>query len=794
MNRVDGDGRSDSVARARAELERKTASGPERKAKEPPKGAPVDRMDRTPSDLELLSQVFGAPRVTSAAPTASRTVAVERLSWARSAEAVLGTRLGKVPGALWTLQGKAQALRQALVDGGGAQARGQLGLLARVSMLQAAGRLETVAYRLGLAAELSRVRGESRSTLRTLVAAREALSAVHGDADAALESLARPSTSGVMQTVAEIRELARQARANESELRATYGQGVVLEQAIAAAGLAPEAAVAPALTEIDLQRLGSALDPANPPPQTVWTEGMVNLVCERVRQQGGVSDADGARHYELARSVLSARVGGPAHELSPAELAAVLAQAGLALEKVDPNQLVSAARYVSSATSLAEQQDKLRKTLDNFQVLASTGLPRMSRQEMVEELWAMAKVPGHALHKLSDAEIHKKLQEVAGALNGGPGPSEIKVGQHKLKLEIGEGGQILGSSCKEPGFGSKLWSGIKTVAAGRTMQGVASARSGSLLGGLASIGSVVAGGIRTFAGDRSSGLWKVAERLGHYSNRLSAVAAGTQAAGSYQVARQAVDEARRALAAAQASGDRRAIAEAQRQLTQVERQRRASLLGAAGGAFEAASLWVGDKASFPDHAKNPAVGVGLESGLQLASRGPSVARDLSAGDFASGAVSSLGVAANLDVARHPEATSRSHRVTDEPVLDISEAQMSKITKRALERALAGDIPKGDAISEQELQALPLPPFPGSAVKSFSWLKQTPGAYMIWVEGPANLDDVIAHFLSRLAAAGKQASVESPRPDRAVVSASAGAGIFLSRYDDGMVSAQFSYWP
>jgi LysM repeat protein len=727
MKRV-GDGDPGLVARARAEVERKLESQPPRVVREPPKG-PVDRMERTPSDLELLSQVFGAPRVASAEPTAvaSRSVAVERLSWARSAEAVLGATLGKVPGALWTLQGKADAARQALVEHAGRAGRGHVGLLARASMHQAAGRLETMAYRLGLAAALSRLRGEPRSSLRALVAAREAVSAAYGEAEGALESLAG-SVHGLLRTAAEIRDVALQARASENELRATYGKGVILEQAIARAGLAPETAVAPGLSEADLQRLGSALDPTKPWPQTVWSEGIVNRVCELGRQQGGVSDADGARHYELARIVLAgegARVDGPAHAISPADLAAVLARAGLPLEKVDPNQLASAARYVSSATSLSEQQDKLRKTLDNFQALSSIGLPRMSRHEMVEELWAMAKVPGHALQKLTDAEIHRKLQEVAGALNGGPGPTQIKIGKHNLKLEIGEGGQILGSSCKKPGFFSKVWSGIKKVApivltvasfipatapfaravqgaiglvnairtksliglatagaglvgagaaiargasqmvgsveslanaAGRTLQGIASARRGNLLGGLAGIGSGLAGGIGAFAGDMSKGLGKAAERLDHYSNRLSAVAAGTQAARSYQVARQAVDEARQALATAQASGDRRAVAEAQRQLTQVERQQRASLLGAAGGAFEAASLWVGDKASFPGQAKKPAAGVGLESRLQLASRSLSVARDVSAGDYVSAAVSGLGVAANLDVARHPGGT------------------------------------------------------------------------------------------------------------------------------------------
>src|SRR5262249_3423477 len=138
--------------------------------------------------------------------------------------------------------------------------------------------------------------------------------------------------------------------------------------------------------------------------------------------------------------------------------------AGVDLAKVDRNQLQSAARYVSGATSLEDQQQKLRKAIDNFQVLETIGLPKMSRQQMVDELWGVAKVPGHALANLSDADVSKKLQEVLAAVNAGPGKSEIKIGKHDLKIDVGANGQVTQSSCKKPGFFSKLGKIAKVMA------------------------------------------------------------------------------------------------------------------------------------------------------------------------------------------------------------------------------------------------------------------------------------------------------------------------------------------
>ncbi|MGH7701845.1 MAG: hypothetical protein ACREMO_02035, partial [Gemmatimonadales bacterium] len=105
---------------------------------------------------------------------------------------------------------------------------------------------------------------------------------------------------------------------------------------------------------------------------------------------------------------------------------------------------------------------------------------------------------------------------------------------------------------------------------------------------------------------------------------------------------------------AQASGDPQAVKAAQVQLKEAESQKRTSQFGAAAGAFEAASLWVGSKPNFPGQPKNSAVGVGLESRLQLVSRALNVARDVSGKDYLSAAVSGLGVAANLDATKNPQ--------------------------------------------------------------------------------------------------------------------------------------------
>lgn len=290
---------------------------------------------------------------------------------------------------------------------------------------------------------VAEAQGELRAVSPRAAEAREALVDVAGKA----------RYTDVRATLREVDVVARESTRAEAELGLIEGRTTVLADGAASS--------TGGFTEEDLRRLGSGLAAGQPPPQIQWTEAAVNAACERGRAQGGVSDAEGQAHFELAGRLLEGASGPVA--LGAADLAAALKEAGIALEKVDPQQLDAAARYVSAAASASEQQDRLRKTLDGFETLARIGAPRLSRQEMVDQLWAAAKVPGHALQKLSDAEVAKALQQVTAAANGGPGEHQLKVGSYTLKFTVERAGASLRprarsrASSRRSGACSRRW-------------------------------------------------------------------------------------------------------------------------------------------------------------------------------------------------------------------------------------------------------------------------------------------------------------------------------------------------
>jgi hypothetical protein len=471
--------------------------------------------------------------------------------------------------------------------------------------------------------------------------------------------------------------------------------------------------------EEDLARIGTGLDPSKPPPQNYWNEELVNELCELGRQRGGVTGADGHAHFQLAGQLLEG-AEGQSVELGAAEMALVLKAAGIPLERVDPNQLHAAARYVSTATDGADQREKLRKALDNFQVLTTIGAPPLGRQQMIEQLWAIAKVPGHALEKLSTSELQGKFQEVLSAVNAGPGKSELKVGQHTLKLTVGENGQVTDSETKKPGFLSKIGGFFKKIApialtvasfipltapfariaqgaislvravrsksllgavtsaagmvaggatalagrlangaastaaqvarvangAARGLQGVSSLRQGSVLGGLAALGSGVADAIGRAAEGAATGLQRFANRLGDTSAKLSYAARGIGIVDGYRAASGAVNAARVALREAEASGDPAQVAAARQQLEAAEKAKTSALLGGAASAAGLAADVRSDYAPFPGGPSESPIPQGaLDQALRGASRGLGVAEGVQSGDWASVGVNALGVAA-----------------------------------------------------------------------------------------------------------------------------------------------------
>ncbi len=719
---------------------------------EPPAGPRTDVLPRMPSptvqarlDAELdrqeLAAVLGgvaSPAVAATglepglAGTARPLVGVKRLAWAQKAPGLLKGRLAKLAERAGSLEGRAVKIKDLLAASESRNAR------AVVGFDMAAGSLEKAAWKAGIARELSRLApGDPAVSLDRMTAARQQfvdVQAYAGEAETALRELA-PTSSETPWALQEVRALQQEAGGARWETAQTEATGELLAEMDAGQGYlteaAPEAAgeeAAPAAEfefgEADLARIGTALDPTRPPPQANWSDHMINTVCELGRQQGGITDEQGGRNLELARTVLAADDAPGPKELGAADLAAVLKMSGVDLAKVDAPQLQAASSYVSKATTLEDQLQRLRKSLDTFQVLEKTGLPKFSRAQMIDELWNVAKVPADALKKLKDTELTQKFQEVLATVNAGPGQSEIKIGKHKLKITVGADGTVKKSSCKKPGFFSKVWSAVKVVTpialtvlsfipvtapfamaaqgaislvqaiknksllgiataaasmvggvggvvskvagglnkvattaqrvasiannVGRGLQGVSSIKSGNIVGGLANIGGAFANGIAGFAANGATRLGRVADTLNKVSSKMSAAGAAISSIDGYRKASQALSQAKEALETAQASGNPRAIADAQKRLSQAENQKRGALIGGAAGAMTAVSAWTDNRSLFAGESKQiPPATQRLQFNARLASQALGVAQGVASKDFAAAAVSALSVTATL---------------------------------------------------------------------------------------------------------------------------------------------------
>jgi hypothetical protein len=362
--------------------------------------------------------------------------------------------IAAVASRLQTIQGKVGAVRKALVD-----ARGGL-ISVRIGLRRAGGFMEKAARRLGVARELLAGGRDPRETVRAAASVSEELAGLRADAQQAVRSLwvLRGKVDGLPAVVAEVREIERMARGAELQLRMIRGRAALL---VELQGLTALDGSPGLVTEDDVSRMGTGLDGDRPPAQSTWSEEMVDTVCTLGRAQGGITEAEARRNAEVAGMALGGEgtsAPGPAPMGAP-EVAAAVKLSAVALERVDPNQLRAVARYVNTAANRAEQQDKLRRALDNLQILGRIGLPKLPREQIVRQLCWFAHVPSDALANLSAAETQRSFHEVVAALNGGE-TAEIRVGRRNLKLEIGPTGLVVTSACRKPGLLSRVWGAI----------------------------------------------------------------------------------------------------------------------------------------------------------------------------------------------------------------------------------------------------------------------------------------------------------------------------------------------
>jgi hypothetical protein len=404
------------------------------------------------------------------AAEASHRPAVACPSWSEAAPGLVGRPIGATVSRLEAIQGRADALRTALLG-----ARGGTRDL-RAAAERAAAYLEDAIYRAGLAQEILSRGRKPREVLRAVAVGQQELAGVRAAAQHALAQLVAARSEALAGLAGGVREVERLARFAEAELRMAQGRGVLLAEMDAGAarlvdgegGATPGSAQEgrPAFGAEDLKQIGSGLEPGRTPPQALWTDPAVDALSSRVMTE--LTDAERESDAATARAAVagSARGLGAPAAFAAADVAVSLKWAGLELERVDPSQLRAAARYVDGARRPADTEERLAKVLATFRALVRGGVPRLARAQVVRELDTAARVPARILAGLSEAEVQARFQAVAAALNAGEGKAEIKIGNHNLRLEVGADGLLLSSSFRKPGLFAKVWGTVRKVGAG----------------------------------------------------------------------------------------------------------------------------------------------------------------------------------------------------------------------------------------------------------------------------------------------------------------------------------------
>lgn len=462
------------------------------------------------------------------------------------------------------------------------------------------------------------------------------------------------------------------------------------------------------LSEEDVKKLGTQV-PKDGGVQVMWSrndgfpEGapgaLPSSFADKARQQGLISPEQVKASQELANKTVS---GEETKEFEIGDVALLAKQAGIPLEKMDPNQLAQATKLLNSGKTAQEQRDCVSVAVQNLQLIAGGKPPSFNKDEMKAMMWAQSKLPGHAVDKLSESELAKKFQESAAATNA-PGEHAFKIGKYNTTIKVSEDGDFESSKCKKPSLLSKIgkiakivtkvgaiipgpwqpfcavacgvmaavdaiksrsWlglvgavasvvagpaggmvqkiaNGVKAVANG--IQSIKRGGVGGILGGIASIAGGVGGAMGAF-GDK---LGKIGEKISKYGNDVGKVAQAAGAAEGVIKANKALGEAKANLEKARASGDPAAIADALKGVEEAERGKRSSLLGAAATGL---TLAAGSMKGGKDAAGNPlAAGQrsALQFGLQVGADAFNVARNVNDKNYVGALVDGVGMAADL---------------------------------------------------------------------------------------------------------------------------------------------------
>jgi uncharacterized protein len=303
------------------------------------------------------------------------------------------------------------------------------------------------------------------------------------------------------------------------------------------------------LTETDLAAVGAALPRDRIPPQMLWSQEMVNNVCDAGKAQGVATEEQLHAWGRLTAGALGIESDAqPLVPLDVVDLVAVLKSAGVDLARVDPGQLRAALAHVMAQKTRPAQGWELAKVVLCFEVLDKIALPRFDKRYLMAEIERATRISGAATFKLSDTAIQEKFQEIARVANAG-GEFRDKFGKYSVELKVAADGSVEHTKTKKKSFWSKLGDAFKKVlpialtvlsfvpvtapfalVANAAYSAYNAVRSGSVLGAVAAAAGLVGGGAALVASKLASGAATVATRVATIANTASRTLKGIEAA------------------------------------------------------------------------------------------------------------------------------------------------------------------------------------------------------------------------------------------------------------------------
>lgn len=293
----------------------------------------------------------------------------------------------------------------------------------------------------------------------------------------------------------------------------------------------------------------------------LWSDYSVFVTHAAAQRQGVLDPAQSQLHGQIASVLMQSAPANGVLSLTPSGLGALASLGGNQASTLPHPLLAGAARYVNTSSDAIQQAQRLAQSLDTLQVMAQPAPPRLTVQEMKDQLWMALKIPDKAFKKMGEGEIRAKYDELMAAMAGPAGTHKTKVGKYKVEFSVDGNGNVTHCKVKKKGFFGSLFSGIGSFFGkfGKAILGVCSfipipwiaipariisgviavvegVKNKNILQAVVGVAGAVAGGAGALAGKAVSGVAAgVAKVAGVVNKAAQGVQAGVQAVKSGNV-------------------------------------------------------------------------------------------------------------------------------------------------------------------------------------------------------------------------------------------------------------------